>query len=189
MRTRGLRGLLGRFRRSQDGLAALELALTAPFLALLLLGGYDVARFVSIRSGVDKVGFSVADVTSQYQELSAKAMKEVFLITGSSLPSYVSGTTGVTVLTSVYLNSSNVPKVRWQCYSTTGTSWKSKIGAEGATAAVNSGLLADTNDNLIVAEVFYKFTPLFSRFFKSGFDIYTQSTYRPRLGALNTKPC
>lgn len=187
MRTR-TRSLLRRLRSSEDGLAALELALYAPVLSLLLLGGYDVARFVSIRSGVDKVGFSVADVTSQYKELTPATMSQIFKITGSSLAGYVSGSTGVTVLTSIALDG-KTPKVKWQCYSSSGSAWTSKIGAEGATANVNSALLVDANDNLMVSEVFYTFNPIFSAFFKSGFPLYTASTYRPRLGTLTTKPC
>ncbi|MFC3693511.1 TadE/TadG family type IV pilus assembly protein [Chenggangzhangella methanolivorans] len=183
-----LRAKLARFRRSETGLAALETALFAPVLGLLLLGGYDVARFVSIRSNVDKVGFSVADVTSQYRELTSAAMRQVFMVTGSSMPNYTSGTNGVTILTSVYLDN-KTPKVKWQCYSTTGTAWTSKIGVEGNTAAVNTALLADANDNLMVSEVYYRFTPVLSTFFKNGFMIYTSSIYRPRLGTLTTKPC
>lgn len=183
-----LQRLGARFRRSESGLAALETALFAPVLALLLLGGYDVARFISIRANVDKVGFSVADVTSQYKELNEYAMRQIFMVTAASLPSYVSGTNGVTVLTSVYLDGTT-PKVKWQCYSTTGTTWTSKIGSSGGTAAVNSALLADANDNLMVSEVFYQFTPILSAFFKNGFMIYTSSIYRPRLGTLTTKPC
>jgi Flp pilus assembly protein TadG len=179
--------LPARFRRSDSGLAAIETALFAPLLALLLLGGYDLARYVSIRSSVDKVGFSVADVTSQYRELTDTAMRQVFMVTAASMPTYTSGTNGVTVLTSIYLDRTT-PKVKWQCYSTTGTNWSSKVGTSGGTAAVNAALLADTNDNLMVAEVFYQFKPLLSTFFKSSFTIYTSSIYRPRLGTLTTKP-
>lgn len=183
-----LRASLSRLRRSEKGLAALEMALFAPVLSLLLLGGYDVARFVSIRASVDKVGFSVADVTSQYKELNATAMRQVFMVTAASLPSYTSGSNGVTVLTSVYLDGTT-PKVKWQCYSSTGTTWTSKIGTEGNNASVSAALLADGNDNLMVSEVFYQFTPILSSFFKNGFMIYTSSVYRPRLGTLTTKPC
>lgn len=181
--------LLRRFARSDGGLAAIELGLALPFLALLLFGGYDVARFVGIRANVDKVGFSVADVTSQYEQLNAKAISEVFRITGSSLPTYVSGTNGVTVLTSVYLDKSNKSLVRWQCYSSAGTTWKSKIGIPGGSATIASDLIADQSDNIIISEVYYKFDPLFSVFFKTGIDLYTSSTYRPRLGTLTTSPC
>ncbi len=181
--------VLRRFRRSEGGLAAMEFALLAPMLTVLLLGGYDLARFVRARSAVDKVGFSVADVTSQYDQISAQAMKEIFLITGSSLPDYVSGTNGVTILTSVVLDSSSKPIVKWQCYSSAGTSWKSKVGASGANATINSGLLQDANYNIIVSEVYFRYTPVFAKFMSSAFDIYTQQTYRPRLGSLTTKPC
>jgi Flp pilus assembly protein TadG len=168
--------------------AAIELALMAPAFVLLLLGGYDIARFVGIRAGVDKVSFSVADVTSQYDQLTSAAMYEIFKVTGASLPSYVSGTNGVTILSSLYLDSSNVQRVKWQCYSTAGTTWKSKIGTPAAVANISAGLMKDPTDNLIVAEVYYKFTPLFSAFYKTGFVIYTSSTYRPRLGTLTTAP-
>jgi hypothetical protein len=162
----------------------------APVFALLLLGGYDVARFVGIRSNVDKVGFAVADVTSQYEELNAKALNEIFRVTGSSLPSYVSGTNGVTILSSVYLDTAtNKTKVAWQCFSSAGSGWTSKIGTAAGVANVAPGLVADAKDNLIVAEVYYRFTPLFSSFFKNGFVLYTSSTYRPRLGTLTLKPC
>ena len=177
-----------RLRRSESGLAAIEIALFAPILGLLLLGGYDVARYISIRTGVDKVAFSVADVTAQYKQLTAAAMRQVFLITGTSLTSYSSGTNGVTVLTSVYLDKTT-PKVSWQCYSSSGTGWTSKIGVAGGTATIDSSLLADVNDNVMVAEVFYKFTPVFSNFFKDSFMIYSSAVFRPRLGSLTSKPC
>lgn len=183
-----LRARFASFRCAHTGLAALEFALAAPILAMLLLGGYDLTRYIIIRGGVDKVGFSVADVTSQYRELTSVQLKKVFLTTGQSLKSYTSGSTGVTVLTSVYLSATNVPTVRWQCYSSA-SSWKSKVGATGATATINSGLLADVNDNIVIAEVYYNHKPVFNTFFKNGFDIYTQSLFRPRLGDLTASPC
>jgi Flp pilus assembly protein TadG len=179
---------LRRFPASQGGLAAMEFALTAPVLATLLLGGYDLTRFIQVRSGVDKVGFSVADVTAQYKDLNSATMAQIFRITGASLKSYRSGVNGVTVLTSIYLDNTT-PKVRWQCYSTNGSQWQSKIGKEGAAASVDKALLADGNDNLIVSEVFYRFEPLFTQFVTGPINLHTQSLYRPRLGALNTKPC
>lgn len=184
-----LRSALARLRRSDRGVAAVEMALFAPFLAMLLLGGYDLARFISIRAGVDKVGFSVADVTAQYQELTSDAMTEIFRITGSTLTSYQSGVNGVTMLSSIYLDTaSNKAKVRWQCASSAST-YASKIGTAGGDAAIDKLLLADGNDNVMVAEVFYKYKPVLSIFFKGDFDIYTSSVYRPRLGALTIKPC
>ncbi|MFC7052734.1 pilus assembly protein [Hansschlegelia quercus] len=183
-----LLSLMRRFRRSEDGVAAIELALFSPLLALLLLGGYDLARYESIRANVDRVGFSVADVTSQYKELNNDAMALIFKATGASMPSYTSGANGVTILTSVYLDASNVARVKWQCYSSAGSAWKSKFGTEGQVAAVPSGLLADTKDNIMVAEVYYRFDPIFNKFLQGSQTIYIASMYRPRLGSLTTKP-
>jgi len=183
-----LLAVIRRFRRSDDGVAATELALAAPFLLMLLLGGYDVSRYILIHKKVSQVGFSVSDVTAQYTTLTTAAMAQVFQITGQILPTYVSGKTGVTIVTSVYL-SGNQPKVSWQCYSTSGTSWKSKIGITGGNANISSGLLSDAKDNIIVSEVYYKFDPIFKVIFESSSEIYSKSLFRPRLGALTTKPC
>ncbi len=189
MKAPALARLIRRLSGSTDGLAAIEFAMFAPVLALLLLGGYDLSRFIIARANVDKVGFSVADVTSQYDQLNATALDQIFRITGSSLPTYVSGTNGVTILTSVYLDATGAPRVRWQCYSTAGATWKSVIGVEGGTASVNADLLADANDNVMTSEVYFNFAPIFSRFFKSNVMLYTASIYRPRLNSLTTKPC
>jgi Flp pilus assembly pilin Flp len=194
MRAAALARLLSRFRRSERGLAAVEFALTAPFLCLLLLGGFDLSRFILLHGQVEKVGFSVSDVTAQYDnepgsnKLNSAALRQVFLITGQTLPSYQSGVNGVTIITSVYLNNTT-PKVGWQCSSTANTTWKSKIGAPGGNATIPSGLLADASDRLIVSEVYYKYTPIFGYFFPNGFDIYSKSMYRPRLGTADTMTC
>lgn len=179
---------LARFRRQDRGLAAVEFALLAPFLCALLLSGYEVARFVGIRSGVDKVGFSVADVTSQYDQLSAKALSEIFRISGESLSGYASGSTGVTILTSVTLVNKK-PTVKWQCYSTNQSTWTSKIGKTNGAANINSALLADAADNVMISEVYFKYKPLFTASVVKPFDMYTSSLYRPRLGSLTVSPC
>lgn len=186
--------LLRRFRRDRDGVAAIEMGLMAPLLALLLLGGFDVARYVLTVNKVMKLGFSVSDVTAQYASgsLNDTALQQIFRISGQNLPTYQSGTTGVTILTSVYLDTSTstpTAKVRWQCFSSPGTSWSSKIGIAGATASIDKSLLLDANDNIIISEVYYKYTPTFTMFFKSSSDIYSKALFRPRLGALSTKPC
>lgn len=180
---------IDRLRRSTEGLAAIEFALFAPVLGMLMLGGYDLSRFIAARTNVDKVGFSVADVTSQYEQLNSGTMAQIFAITGSSLPTYVSGTTGVTILTSVYLDSAGAARVKWQCYSSVGAKWKSAVGVEGGRASVDVKLLADTKDNVMASEVYFVFKPIFTRFFKRSVELYTTSIYRPRLGALTTKPC
>ncbi|GLK76075.1 hypothetical protein GCM10008171_13290 [Methylopila jiangsuensis] len=182
------RRLLARLRRSESGLAATELALCAPMLLLLTLGGADLARYANAYDKVGKIAFSVTDVTAQYQSLTADGVKQVFLISGQNLPGYVSGKTGVTILSSLYLDGTT-PRVRWQCASTKGTKWASKIGSEGGIASVGANLFGDAKDNVVVAEVYYQFTPIFSYFISGTQDVYAKGLFRPRLGALNTKPC
>ncbi|MFD1701786.1 TadE/TadG family type IV pilus assembly protein [Methylopila henanensis] len=180
---------LRQLRGSQSGLAAVEFALAAPMLTILTLGGLDVARYALTVNKVMKAGFAVSDVTAQYDSLSSKQLDQIFRISVQNLPGYVSGGTGVTILSSVQLDSASNPKVVWQCFSSTGSAWTSKIGTAGGTATMDKTLLADNKDNLIYSEIYYKFTPMFAIFFNGGFDIYSKALYRPRLGALTSKPC
>ncbi|MFD1331190.1 TadE/TadG family type IV pilus assembly protein [Methylopila musalis] len=187
-RARTLWRRLSRLRRSDSGVAATELALCAPFLLLLLLGGVDLARYANAYDKVGKIAFSVTDVTAQYKSLTIDGLKQVFLISGQNLPGYVSGTNGVTILSSLYLDGTT-PKVRWQCASTKGSKWSSKIGVEAGTANVSATLFGDAKDNVVVAEVYYQFKPIFAYSISGTQDVYAKGLFRPRLGALNTKPC
>lgn len=178
-----------RLRREESGVAAVEFGLFAPMLLVLLLGGVDVTRFVLVRNKVAKVGFAMSDVAAQYKQIGAEALKQIWLIPNRTMPAFVTGTTGVTVLTAVGMDASSVYRVTWQCYSTNGTAWASKVGSAGTVANIPAGLLIDDNDNVIVAEVFFKFEPMFKLFYARGFDIYSKGMFRPRLGTLTTKPC
>ncbi|MBM7850353.1 Flp pilus assembly protein TadG [Methylopila capsulata] len=165
--------------------------MAAPLLSLLLLGGTDLARYTLAVHKVMGIGFAVSDVASQYKadELSDKALDQIYRISSENLSSYVSGSTGVTMLTSVYLASNGAVKVRWQCKSATVSGWSSKIGSPGGAASVDKNMLLDENDNIIISEVYYKYTPLFKLFSTSTIDIYSKAMFRPRLGGLTTKPC
>ena len=182
---------LRQLKRSDSGVAAVELALASPLLALLLLGGADLTRYTLAVHKVMGISFAVSDVASQYKgdELNDKALNQVYRISSENFSSYVSGSTGVTMLTSVYLASDGAVKVRWQCKSATVAGWASKIGSTGGNADFDKNMLLDINDNIIISEVYYKYSPLFKLFSTSKIDVYSKAMFRPRLGGLTTKPC
>lgn len=54
------------FRR---GVAAVEFALVAPFIILLMLGGADLTIFMRTKMRVDETATEMAQVVTQYQDL------------------------------------------------------------------------------------------------------------------------
>lgn len=52
-------------RRRQRGLAAVEVALLAPLMMLMVAGGYDLYRYVQTTSIIDRVAFTLAYELSQ----------------------------------------------------------------------------------------------------------------------------
>ncbi|GBD48010.1 TadE/TadG family type IV pilus assembly protein [Methylopila sp. Yamaguchi] len=178
-------------KRSESGVAAIELALAAPLLALLLLGGIDLTRYTLAVHKVMGIGFAVSDVASQYKakELNTQALNQIYRISSENFSSYVSGSTGVTMLTSVYLADDGSVKVRWQCKSASVADWRSKIGSPGGAAAFDKNMLIDSNDNIIISEVYYKYSPMFTLFSTTKIDIYSKAMFRPRLGGLTDNPC
>ena len=72
-----------------------------------------------------------------------------------------------------------------------GCSWSgtatnaSRIGTEGGLATMPTGFTVSSTDNVIVAEVFYGFTPFFWRQMPAG-TLYHIALTRPRLSNLTT---
>ena len=52
-------------RRRQRGLAAVELALITPLMMLIVMGGYDLYRYVQTNAIIDRVAFTLAYELSQ----------------------------------------------------------------------------------------------------------------------------
>jgi hypothetical protein len=52
-------------RRRQRGLAAVELALITPLMMLIVMGGYDLYRYVQASAIIDRVAFTLAYELSQ----------------------------------------------------------------------------------------------------------------------------
>ncbi len=115
--------LILRFAGASRGIALMEFALVFPFIMLMLLGGLEVSRAIVITQRTEKVGYVIADITSQYlPATSAAATGELSLteLTNNVFPQFsrMMGTYADTskqaiILTSVVMQS-GVKKILWQ---------------------------------------------------------------------------
>ncbi len=187
--------LLGKFRqrlwqRTQRGIAAVEFALTLPIWIAMLMGVGDGSYYLLVNEKCDRIAYSVTDIVTQYSTITKANLNDILLATSQLMNPFPFGANGVVVISSIFQPSTGSPIVEWQ-YSGGGTlaSQSSKIGSTNGNAVLPNGLTLNANDNVIISEVYYHFTPLFvsEKIFNSQ-TIYRVAVYKPRLSPLVTPP-
>ncbi len=189
---------------SQRGIAAVEFALTLPIWITLLLGASDGAYCMLVNERVDRISYSVTDIVTQYQTITQANLADISQAAGQLMQPLPFDNNGVLIITSVYKPAGQTPKICWQYISSTrptggsnpampvskiGTANGSSDCSKGAAATLPNGLVLNDNDNVILSEVYYTFTPMFlsEGLFTNG-DIYRVAIYKPRLSPLITIP-
>lgn len=180
-----------RLRRSQRGLAYLEFAISIPFLLVLLLGSIEVTRYILIAQKVEKVAVTLSDVVAQSATITSSEMGNIIKAAAQVMQPFTFNSNAYVIVTSVTQTGapsvSNRPKVNWQY--TGGGTWtqSSHIGTTGNDATLPTDFSLNDKDNVIIAEVFYNFTPLINNNILIGTtSIYKIGVYKPRLGSLST---
>lgn len=179
------------FRRAEEGIAYLEFALCVPFILALMMASVEITRYIMIVQKVEKVAVTISDVSSQGETISHSDLDNIILAAGQVMQPFTFGARGYVIISSVEQtgtpSASNPPKVKWQY--TGGGTWvqPSVIGTPGGNATLPNGFSLFDKDNVIIAEVFYNFTPMVVP--PTVIDprpIYKVGIYKPRLGALDT---
>jgi len=176
-------------QKARRGIAAVEFALTLPIWVTFLLGAADGSYCLLVNEKADRIAYSVTDIVTQYQSITKAQLNDILLAAGQLMQPFTFGTKGTVIVTSVYQPSTGSPIIEWQ-YSGGGTLTEtSKIGTTGGAAALPNGLTLNANDNVIISEVYYNFTPMFvsAKIFNAG-TVYRVAMYKPRLSPLVTPP-
>lgn len=180
---------LNTFWRDESGLAVTEFAIASGFFMLLLLGGFELARLVLVNQKVEKVAYISADVVAQSTALTTAQMNQYLMAAAQVMQPFEFDDEGLVIITSVERQPGDTQKVRWRSTGGGTLVATSHIGAVGATATLPGNLALNERDNVIVAEVFYRYNPMFAA---NGLyeqtDIYKTAVFKPRLGSLTTAP-
>ncbi len=183
--------------RSQRGIAAMEFALTLPIWVIFLLGLCDGTFYMLKSEKTDRIAYSVTDIVTQYQAISLSNLNDIVLAASQLMLPFQFSSNGVIIITSIYQPPGGSPTICWQ-YSGGGTLLKtsqfgtangSPVCANGSPATLPSGLTLNDNDNVIISEVYYSFSPLFMNdtIFPPT-NIYRLAVYKPRLSLLIQPP-
>jgi Flp pilus assembly protein TadG len=148
-----MQGLLTRFRKAKDGLAAVEFALLLPVMVILFFGVIEVSLALGARADVANVASTVADLVAQESSMTTADMTNVFSAADAILYPYSTSVAHITVTSIVYNTTSQSltsGSVAWSC--TQGGTARSV----SSNVSLPSGLMT-ANGSVIMSEITYNY--------------------------------
>jgi Flp pilus assembly protein TadG len=182
-----LRGLW----RDTKGVSAIEFGLLLPVLMTMFIGMTEVTFMLWATQKAEKLAVTLADVVAQSQGVTQCDLKKLTGSVDKIMDPFPFITRGKVIISSVYRAQEETdPKVNWQYSPPTsgGPTNASKLGAKGANATLPDGFTLAERDNVIVAEVYYRYEPIMPGLMFDETTYYRRAMFKPRLGALTTEP-
>lgn len=177
------------FWRDNRGVAAIEAALMFPVLMTLFIGCTEVTFKIWSTQKAEKLAVTLADVVAQGQTVTKEDLQYMVEASDNIMEPFDFGTDGVVIISSVYVaQEQTVPKVNWQCKMPGSFEALSKVGVVGADAELPDDLILAERDNVIVAEIYYMYSPIAPGLMFDEGMIYRRAFFKPRLGALTNPP-
>lgn len=166
-RVRLFRKARAQLRDDESGVAFMEFAFALPFLMVALLGGLELVHLALTHQQLSRIATSTADLAARYRS-SIDEVDVNTLFMGSQMSASFDDfdTNGRIVLSSVTRNADDSGHwIRWQrCEGDLARA--SEIGEEGDGEDDTSidevkGMIVTDPNNVLVAEVTYRYTPWF----------------------------
>lgn len=171
-------------------MAALEFALIAPFIILMMLAGADLTIFMRTKMRVDETATELALVVTRYQNLydgDFAALFNAAQTVAGTTP--VTGLFGTTIITGI-VNTGGRQTIAWQKRSASAT-FASLLGTSaGSTPVLPNHYLLPSGGVLVAVEVFTSTSPWVLSAAVMGTSSVTSlrsyALFQPRLGSLAT---
>jgi TadE-like protein len=179
---------MNRFSRCTRGVAAVEFALLLPLLMTMLLGSFEIMRYIIASQKLDHIAFTSADVVAQETSITNAQINDIMSAAVEIMEPFPFGDVGVVIVSSVQDDPVRGPVVRWQITGGGTLVRDSEIGETGDDATLPRDLILNDGDNVIIAEVFYMYTPVITEDYFGTRENYKYAIYKPRYGALTTPP-
>jgi Flp pilus assembly protein TadG len=162
---------LRRSLREDSGASAVEFALIAPVLLLLVLGTTDLTEAVSARRKVTLAANAVSDLVSQVREVDGAYVANVFTA-GSAILAPFDGSRMSIVVSSIRVDANGNATVAWS------QSRNSTARKKNDPFSIPADLASQPS--LVVAEVTFTFVPTIGYGGMGGFTFSETTFSRPR---------
>lgn len=182
------------FSSDSSGSTIIEFAFIIPIVLVMLLGGFDIARYILLNQKLDRAAATMSDLVSRPSNISAAEVNQLMIAAVEVVEPFDLATNGGVIVSSVYKQSGQAPSVTWQIKGGGPIRPVSLIGGVGNPPVMPNGFVIRDNENIITTEVYYDYEPLFFHALKNiasaGFlprGMLVQTAYRqPRLGDLSS---
>ncbi len=136
-----------RIKKDNKGVAAVEFALIAPVMVLMLFGAVEVSQAVTIDRKVTQAASTVADLVAQYETLDCATLRSIMTISRSVFEPYPNQGTLASINVASVALVGGTPKVEW-------SKMVNSSGTCTTSAALPIGMVVnvpgtDTNGNAI----------------------------------------
>jgi Flp pilus assembly protein TadG len=182
---------LRRFVAREQGATAIEFALVLPVVLLILLGCFEVPRFVLVCQRIARTSSGVADLVAQADEpITANQMKDIYTAAKIMMQPYDIVANGKIYVSSINNPSGNGVTLTWQTNNGGSVGTASKLGLPGSnpSSKIPATLVPGSNEEVLASEVYFNYTPVFSNLIYSGSQLYLIAYTRPRNKNLMTSP-
>jgi Flp pilus assembly protein TadG len=171
-----------RFAQATSGMAAVEFALTLPFLVTLMFTGIDITDAVSARRKAVTASSTISDLISQAKEVYDADVQNAFTA-GTAIMAPFNASAFTAVVTNITMDATGAPKVAWsKGYNVPGR-------PVGSSVTIPTKLQAP-NSSLVMAEVTYSYKPLVGSSFVGSIVMPKQTYAMPRVASKSTGvPC
>jgi len=186
--------LIEKIRHSGRGIAKdvrgsilIEAAFVFPVLLLLLLGVFEVGSYSLLNLKLQNAAMNVADLSAREEVVEAAQLSDLVNSVETIVSPYSFNEDGGVILTGVGADADGNPMVVWQYKAPDGMIRTSNVGGIGAAATLNSNILVQPNDSIVVAEIFYDYQERYLGLVP-GQTLEKEVYYRSRLGNFMTNP-
>lgn len=165
---------LQRFRKSEEGVAAVEFALILPIMALMFIGAVEMSWAVGVDRRVSQVAGATGDLVARVNQNIAQTEVSDIMKIGSYLM-YPFEEPPLKITTSIVtsdVNDAAITTLRWQCVYDASLPAASQLActcpASPKPAFTIPSNLMGKNEGIVVSDVQYKYKPLIFDFFLKG---------------------
>jgi Flp pilus assembly protein TadG len=163
-----------RFARDRRGLAALEFALIAPMMVLVLFGSIELTELLATNRRAENTAASIADVISRDTVVDDDELTDLW--TAANALMFPNSATPLKMrVSSVQINGSSQAKVLWSDGHSGYTA-----RAPGSNVTLPAGILVP-NTSVIMTETSYHYVPPIGVFLDVAFDLNHIEYRRPRV--------